>query len=510
MGRPRLVLLASLLLSAAAAVPASAGAFGLGPLVQASGSSPFAACTADAVASQPGTMVPHSEVEPWVDVNPTNPDNVAGSFQQDRWSNGGARGLVSVASFDGGLSWTPEVVPGLSLCSGGTFQRATDPWLSFSPNGHLYQMSLVLDISEPPGRPGGFGRNAMLVSKSVDGGLTWGPPVTLIEDSGGELNDKNSLTADPTNPSYVYAVWDRLDLPEGAEINPERGVFGGGLGFKGAALFSRTTDGGATWEPAKVLYDPGGINQTIGNQIVVTPNGAVYDFFDEILNFRNDDHGGPFELNLSFKVSPDKGSTWLPKGRPVRVAKMMTVGVTDPDDGTPVRTGDILPEVAAGPDGELYAVWQDARFTGFDQVAFSMSSDGGRTWSAPARINKTPAAGPPLNRQAFTPSVHASAGGTVSVTYYDFRNNDADGAAGELETDYWAVHCHATCSNPASWEDEKRLTDASFDMRLAPFARGYFTGDYEGLDGSEEQFAAFFSASHGADPASVFFRRFGP
>jgi hypothetical protein len=34
----------------------------------------------------------NSEVEPWMDANPTDPDNLIAVWQQDRWSNGGARG----------------------------------------------------------------------------------------------------------------------------------------------------------------------------------------------------------------------------------------------------------------------------------------------------------------------------------------------------------------------------------------------------------------------------------
>lgn len=149
--------------------------FTKGPLVQVSGTSPFASCTEDNVAGQPGTNFLNSEVEPWVDVNPTDPRHIVGGWQADRWSNGGARGLVAGVSFNGGTTWTQVVIPGITVCSGGTavnggdFKRATDPWVSFAPNGDVYFFSLSLDIETPPNRTGGFGKNAMFVSKSTDG-----------------------------------------------------------------------------------------------------------------------------------------------------------------------------------------------------------------------------------------------------------------------------------------------------------------------------------------------------
>ncbi len=501
------------------------------PLVQVSGASPFVACTADNVAGQPGTVFLHSEVEPWIDVNPNNSLHLVGGWQQDRWSNGGARGHVAGVSFDGGVNWAPVVIPKITLCSGGTaanrgdFKRATDPWVTFAPNGDVYFFSLALDIETPPDRPGGFGKNAMLVSKSTDGGLTWGDPITLIRDEDPRfLNDKNSITADPFDSNFVYAVWDRLHLPVGILIHPEHV-----LGFKGPAMFSRTTNGGQSWEPARIIYNPAGNNQTIGNQIVVLPDpdDTLLNFFNEILNFKNSDKGNKFEFNLALIRSTDQGATWS-HGQPTRAAKIQSLalfrafGVVDPDGLAPtgIRTGDILFDVAVdltstSPGfGNLYAVWQDARFSGFarDEIAFAMSTDGGFTWSAPIKVNQTPANIPSGNRQAFTPSVHVSADGTVGVTYYDFRNNTSDPTT--LPTDYFIAHCHqsatVSCANPANWGGEVRLSDVSFDMRRAPLARGFFVGDYEGLTASVNKFGAFFSMPHGADPASVFFRRVGP
>ena len=83
------------------------------------------------------------------------------------------------------------------------------------------------------------------------------------------------------------------------------------------------------------------------------------------------------------------------------------------------------------------------------------------------------------------------------MTYYDFRN-DAQ-ADSMLNTDYWVAHCHADCDQESSWpaSQENQLTPASFDMRSAPYAIGYFVGDYEGLDNFGSTFTPFFVQSNG-------------
>ena len=118
-------------------------------------------------------------------------------------------------------------MPGpVTKCEGGPFTRASDPWVDFSPNGTAYFMHLAFEPDQPNG---GFGDNAMLVTRSTDGGLSWGGPITLRSDTNPQvLNDKNSLRADPTNANFAYAVWDRLidfTLPPG-----QRGRGGGRRG----------------------------------------------------------------------------------------------------------------------------------------------------------------------------------------------------------------------------------------------------------------------------------------
>jgi hypothetical protein len=240
----------------------------------------------------------------------------------------------------------------------------------------------------------------------------------------------------------------------------------------------------------------------------VPPDGTLINLFAE---FNNENKNKLRAWTVRVLRSNDDGQTW---SSPILVDRLQTIGITDPESGDDVRTGDIVPDVAVNPgNGRLYAVWQDARFSGFenDSIAFSQSRDGGRTWSDPIKVNLTPNSIPAGDQQAFTASVDVAADGTIAVTYYDFRNNTA---APDLKTDYFVVHCHPTtptaCADRANWGNEIQLTDTSFDMRQAPFANGFFTGDYEGLASAGNDFTPFFSQPHGTDPSSAFFRRVGP
>ncbi len=75
-------------------------------------------------------MYENSKVETQVAVNPTNPGNVIGVYQQDRWYREGARGLMAAHSSDGGVTWGLSVLP-FGACAGGLpFDRVSDPWVS--------------------------------------------------------------------------------------------------------------------------------------------------------------------------------------------------------------------------------------------------------------------------------------------------------------------------------------------------------------------------------------------
>jgi hypothetical protein len=452
--------------------------------------------------AQTGINFPGAEVEPFVDVNLANDDNLVGAWQQDRWSNGGSTGQMSAFSTNGGQGWTiPPISPAantgqakFSRCTGGNaqnggdYERATDPWVSFSPNGVAQQITLGINDSNVD--------NAVLASRSEDGGANWQNPVVIKRDTQANFfNDKETITANPHDSDFVYATWQRIVAPS---LHASARAGERAAAFRSFAWFARSDDNGVTYDTVKPILDPGNKNQTIGNQIVVLPNGDLVMVFNLIRNTRDVKNRG---FTAEVMRSTDNGDTW---SRPIVVDRMFPAGVTDPDDGHGVRTGDLIPEIAVDNiTGSLYVVWQDSRFTGREQVALSKSEDRGRTWGPTKRVSTVGG-----TNQAFTPMVRVAddgdpdTDGTVAVTYYDFRSDSA--ATPGLTTNTWIIRStNGGDTFPAANEE---AVGAPYDMRQAPDALGYFVGDYEGLDwaeaGVKPGFKPFFVRSNDAMPTN--------
>jgi hypothetical protein len=425
-----------------------------------------------------GVVFPNAEVEPSIAIDPANPQHLIGVWQRDRWSNGGANGIVSAATFDGGQTWVRSSAK-FSRCTQGAYDRATDPWVSIGPSGTAWQIAYVFDARAP--------NRAMLVSRSTDGGRTWQDPQQLQRDTDPDLvMDKETVTADPVDPLFAYAVWDRLT---GFTIPNNR------LGT-GPAWFARTTDGGDSWETARQIYDPGPDTQTISNQIVVLRDGTLVDLLMVIMQ-----NSSPTpRATVSVLRSTDRGVSWS-AGIPVADAEF--VGVYDPKNGRGIRTGSVVPTIAVDrANGALYIAWEDARFSGMarDGIALSKSMDGGLTWSAPVQVNGAPAV------QAFTPALAVASNGSVGVTYYDLRNDDASDGD-HLMVARWLA---TSIDGGATFTDA--VIGGPFDLRPAAqvdVTSAYFLGDYQGLASAGSVFLPFFSAVPGSGPSSVFFRPAG-
>ena len=107
--------------SAGFASPSATASVTHNPLARVSGPSPF-----QADCNGPVPLVAsyvNAEVEPYVAVNPRNPANLISVYQEDRYPNDGANGVLASVSLNGGLSWAvPPLArqPRFSNCAGGS------------------------------------------------------------------------------------------------------------------------------------------------------------------------------------------------------------------------------------------------------------------------------------------------------------------------------------------------------------------------------------------------------
>jgi hypothetical protein len=342
--------------------------------------------------------------------------------------------------------------------------------------------------------------------------VTWQNQAEIIHDLDADpqfpFNDKESVTADPVHPQTAYVVWDRLALvscgPAGAsgrepaaedrawhvrsgDVSAQQEVC-----FEGPTFFSRTTDGGDTWETPRPIVPTGADEQTIGNVIVVDPrNDRLYDFY---VYFPNTP---PFTPEIRMVFSDDGGLNWSTQQF---VSTLETVGIHDPQTGAPARTGDIIPIPALDEaTGQLYVVWQDGRLNqnSEDDVVISTSVGDGltATWTAPQRVNL------PEDRAGFTPGIKVNAFGQVGVDYYRLRHPD-------LGPDVWPIDRYlrissgpavvsTTTSGPTATFDFDQPTHVTgpFNMLMAPDAGGFFVGDYEAIaiDRDGRRFHTYYS-----------------
>jgi hypothetical protein len=107
---------------------------------------------------------------------------------------------------------------------------------------------------------------------------------------------------------------------------------------------------------------------------------------------------------------------------------------------------------------------------------------------------------------AFTPSIAVTAGGDVGVTYYDLRTLRPTDVT-TLPTSTWLT---VSPRGGRHFATERRISPV-FDHLLAPFAGGYFLGDYQGLATSGGKFRALFVTTLDAragNPTGVYYGEF--
>jgi len=379
-----------------------------------------------------------AQAEPHITRAPNDPDFLVATFQEGRFVNGGAVDCGYSVSHDGGLSWTRALIPNLTTASGGTYDRATDPVAGADHNGFAYLNTLGL-------RNGQVSDGTVLVSRSVDGGNTWGNPLVAYQPPNTSLfPDKNWMAVNSfanTASSGRVVVTFTLFSNTGGRAAPIMRVL--------------SDNGGTTWSGAAFVHPAN--YEVQGSQPVFLPDGKLAIIY---WNFNaTDDFGDDF---LEAVVSNDGGVTF---GSPKFITN---VNIYDHPN---VRDGAFLPSGTTDrTTGHLYVVYQ-ARLNGAPRVLFTKSTDAGTTWSAPIPISDNPAAAGVLN-----PAIAASADGqTLTAAFYSSRDNPGSNTLLDM-------YLAQSFDGGATWQPNIRLTDVSSDAALAPLTgAGYMLGDYLGI-----------------------------
>ena len=312
-------------------------------------------------------------------------------------------------SNDGGQSFTdlgkvpPFVLPPNLQLNGG------DPAIVADRAGNFY-ISHLTSVTTAV-RPAGF-TSVIGINKSTDGGQTWGPTIypAVGGVKSGSSQDKEFIAVDTGGGACngnVYVSWTSFGgtTPPGDSPNPP-------------IFISRSTDGGATFGVPLKISPFAHSNQ--GSEPVVGPNGHVYVAWFRINGPPPGPAQPPLPPAIMIAKSADCGVTFGPA---VEVTQLTPVGF----GGAPVnartranfRTNS-FPRIDVNPlNGHLYIVY-NANPPGPDgaDIFFTRSTDGGATWSTPARVNSDPGD----NDQLF-PDIAVNASGAIEIAWYDQRRD---------------------------------------------------------------------------------------
>jgi hypothetical protein len=376
------------------------------------------------------------------------------------------RSDLVASSMDGGKTWTRRTIPRLSVCTGGTADTGSDPWVTIGGDDTAYFGGLAASLATSPPT------TAVVASHSRDGGRRWRATTTVAPPQQG--NETPAITASPTLPGHAYMVWANflVTVPRTNSLE-----------------FSRTTDGGTTWSSPVLIDQPGPFAVDFAPRPLVLPHGGLLAVFA-----RADLARGIGTLHAARSL--DDGRTWLPA---VQIgAKPIPENLVDPETGIALPQPG-FPTAAAGPDGTVYVASEDSTSPTSGAISVARSRDGGRTWSS--------ATLPGVRGFAFEPAIAVDSRGTVGLTWYDLRNDRPGDAA--LSADVWFAY---SADRGMSWRQTH--VAGPTDLRTAPLPGHNYVGEYQGLAAIPGRgFAAIFTmaapqARNG--PTDIFFAHIGP
>lgn len=350
-------------------------------------------------------LAPGEYNEMWVAVSPVRPNVMVAVAQVggDELGTGG-RHAATMVSRDGGNTWSTVRLPGYTA-------GAFDPMVVVGPDGRFYLMQCVIggNFAREIGGPEASQRAAIRIWTTTGDAWTWDGP-TEIHPS--VQPDHARLVVDMSNGPHrgrVYLAWND--------------VYDSFVRDQYAMFLQYSDDHGKTFtDPTLIDLRPGG--KLVATEPVVLSDGTVlvtyYQYWNPLGDPRNE------KLPMFVRRSTDGAKTFSPPEQvfdfgphiwPARRGEFprafsLPIVVADTSSASPYRD-------------HVYATWDDTR-SGRSDIWFSRSTDKGRTWSAPLRVNDNPPESP-LGVADFrmTPVVAVAPRGEIAIAWYDRRADPA-------------------------------------------------------------------------------------
>ena len=324
--------------------------------------------------------------EPSMAINPQKPSQVLAAFQVP----------ATVAyTEDSGESW--QFASGIAPEN---YKTSGDVSITYDILGHAFLCYIAFDkLGTKEYWAHNATRNGVFVRRSLDGGKTWEPNPAAIDEQATRsempFEDKPYLVADnnPNSPyaGSLYVGWTEFSLT------------------KSIVLFSRSNDGGLSWSQPFEISTHEGLPRDDNGAVegfaaAAAPNGLLYAVWAD-------------GNSIAFTTSRDGGITFVPSRKILdTAASYFTVDGVERSNGFPQIGVDAR-------SGRIFVTWADFR-NGDVDVFCSTSTDQGRNWSRPVRVNNDA-----LHNGAdqFFPWLAVDpSDGSADVIFYDRRDDPDD------------------------------------------------------------------------------------
>lgn len=345
-----------------------------------------------------------SRNECWITAGQTNPQFLIAVAQTSAGENlGSGRACTTMISRNGGQTWREVRLPKQEI-------GAFDPMTAIGPDGRIYVMHAVIgaDMAALAG-PSARSRSTIMIWSTTNDGLTWEGPTELHSPL---APDHPRMIVDHSNGPHrgrLYVAWNEVS---DTLLDQKYHIF-----------LHYSDDGGKTFSKPKLLDVQDG-GKLVTTEPVVLSDGTLlvtyYQYFWPLSDPRNDaqpfyilrsnDGGATFdEPETIFTVG---SSAWRHLRRDFGRAFTLPIILADTSATSAYRD-------------RIYAVWDDVR-GGTSNIWFTRSTDKGRTWSEPTRLNDNAPGdpnGPPDFRM--TPVGAVNDRGVLGVAWYDRREDPA-------------------------------------------------------------------------------------